>query len=284
MELTAEQVSSAEKLEAETKKRQRARDREPPVRYGFEASQGESAEGYGEATGCRLIDLDMFNEYVTRLLPCPECNATQLFCRAEDEHRAGLGGTLGFWCAACERVTHSMPLSPDLPKEKQSKPGPSLAAANVRLVLGAAQIGAGETQMAQLLGTLDMPVVRGTTWATAEDRVTPGVSAAAAVSRRCAREEEKLASFDRGTPLDPDGRVPITVEYDMCWAKRSSGKAYNSLEGSGSALGAVTGKVLLSRVMTKDCDRCRKGLCGSVHGHGPSVEVQNDFSPTWRSK
>ena len=258
-EPTEEQVSSAEKLEAEVKRRRRARDHQPPERFGFE-QMAHDAAGVKETTGCRLVDLDLFNEHITRLLPCPECGAFELFCRAEDEHRAGLGGTLRFWCAACEKVTHSMPLSPDLPKRK-GKPGPSICTANARLVLGAAQTGAGETQMAQLFGTLDVPVIRGTTWATAEDQVTEAVATAAEVSRRSAREEEKLASFDRGTPLDTDGRVPITCEYDMCWAKRSSGKAYNSLEGSGSALGAVSGKVLLSRVMTKDCDRCRKGLC-----------------------
>ena len=101
--------------------------------------------------------------------------------------------------------------------------------------------------MAQLFGGLDVPVVRGTTWSAAEDLVTAAVGAAAEKSRSLARETEMLAAFEHGTPLDPDEKVPITVEYDMCWAKRSSGKAYNSLEGSGSALGAVTGKVLVTR-------------------------------------
>ena len=152
-----------------------------------------------------------------------------------------------------------MPLCRELPKEPGARDF-GIAEANVRLVLGAAQIGAGETQMAQLFGALNVPVVRGTTWANAEDRVTAAVKVAAEKSRASAREEEMLAAFDRGTPVDSNGKV-ITVEYDMCWAKRSSGKPYNSLEGSGSALGAVTGKVLLSRVMKKDCDRCRKGIC-----------------------
>ena len=38
-------------------------------------------------------------------------------------------------------------------------------------------------------------------------------------------------------------------------------RTINSMEGSGSALGAVTGKVLASKVMKKDCDLCKKGLC-----------------------
>ena len=210
------------------------------------------------------MDLDLFNEHITRRLPCPQCGSATLFCRAADEYRAGLGGFLAFWCIDCLDVTHKLPLSGQLKQGaagSRAPPGPGISEANSRLVLGAAQIGAGETQMAQLFATLNVPVVRGTTWAAGEDRVTPAVIKAAEASRQRAREDEKLAAFDRGTPLDNDGRVPITVEYDMCWAKRSSGKAYNSMEGSGSALGAVTGKVLASRVMKKDCDKCKKGIC-----------------------
>ena len=61
--------------------------------------------------------------------------------------------------------------------------------------------------------------------------------------------------------LDQFRSVVAKFARKLCWAKRSSGKAYNSLEGSGSALGAVTGKVLVSKVMKKACDRCNKGIC-----------------------
>ena len=209
------QLSAHGMLTRKVQKRARQRSRTPPSRLGLEPIQDAASEGHKEATGCRLIDLDLFNEHITRMLPCPWCQSTTLFCRAEDEYRAGLSGTLRFWCGDCEDVTLQFPISRQL---KASSRGPGIAEANARLVLGAAQVGGGETQMAQLCGTLNVPVVRGTTWAAAEDRVTAAVIKAAAESHRVAREEEKLAAFDRGTPLDTDGRVPITVEYDMCWA------------------------------------------------------------------
>ena len=259
------QQAAHDELVRKVHKKQRHRSRTPPSRLGFEPIAVQEPEEYEEATGCRLVDLDLFNEHITRRLPCPNCESTALFCRAADEYRAGLGGSLGFWCVDCQDVTLKLPLSGQVKQaaagSSRAPPGPGIADANLRLVLGAAQIGAGETQMAQLFGTLNVPVVRGTSWAAAEDRVTPAVMKAAEASRAAARHEEKRSAFDRGTLLDPDGKVPITVEYDMCWAKRSSGKAYNSLEGSGSALGAVTGKVLVSRVMKKDCDLCKKGIC-----------------------
>lgn len=249
---TTVQLDAEKKLDQQLREQRRQRDRKTPSPFTFDVPAASEEPEHEEATGCRLMDLDLFNAHITRWLPCPTCGSFALFCRTQDEYAAGLGGTLKFWCEECTEITHSLPLCKPLPHTK----GPGIAAANVRLVLGAAQIGAGETQMAQLFGTLNVPVVRGTTWANSEELVTAAVGGAAEESRRAARQAEMLAAFDRGTPVDADGKVPITVEYDMCWAKRSSGKAYNSLEGSGSALGAVTGKVLVSKVMKKACDRC----------------------------
>ena len=255
-EETEAQLEATAGLEKILRDASRARDRVPPTPFDAKPPPQQVTE----ASSCRLIDLELLNEQVTRILPCPVCSSCALSCRAEDENRSGLGGALRFWCSDCECVTHELQLGKQLPR-KQGAGGRGTYESNVRLVLGAAQCGAGETQMAQLLATLDVPVVRGTTWSHAEDLVTAGVMEAAEASRAAAREAEKLAAFERGALVDANGRVPIKVEYDMCWAKRSSGKAYNSLEGSGTALGTATGKVLVSNVMKKACDLCNKGTC-----------------------
>eukprot|EP00966_Prymnesium_polylepis_P310155 7166206-Prymnesium_polylepis.1 len=84
-----------------------------------------------------------------------------------------------------------------------------MSESNFRLVTAAAQIGAGETQMAQLCGTLNLHQVRGGTWAKASDRLTASVSVVAEQSRTDAREEERLLAFQEGRPVDADGDVPI---------------------------------------------------------------------------
>jgi hypothetical protein len=102
-EYNAVQVEAHNRLSQEVRKRERERSHTPPARLEFESTaEPREPEGYEEATGCRLVDLDLFHEYMTRLLPCPQCMTASLFCRAEDEHkhRAGLGGYLPFWCSA----------------------------------------------------------------------------------------------------------------------------------------------------------------------------------------
>ena len=84
--------------------------------------------------------------------------------------------------------------------------GCGVAENNVRLVLAAAQFGAGETAMAQLCGTFNMPPVRGPTWAKANARVTAGANAAGESSRKRAREEERVLAFEDGVMPDGEGR------------------------------------------------------------------------------
>jgi DNA polymerase III epsilon subunit-like protein len=50
--------------------------------------------------------------------------------------------------------------------------------------------------------------------------------------------------------------VPLTVQYDMCWQKRSSGRAYNSLSGVGSMIGRNTGKIVGYGLRCKSCRVC----------------------------
>ena len=102
----------------------------------------------------------------------------------------------------------------------------------MRFAFAAAQTGTGETQMAQLCGAMNMPAVRGPTWSKAAACVTKGTLAAAEDSRKRARAEERQLAFAGGGRPDGDGDMSCEVEEDMCWAKRSSGKCYNSKEGS----------------------------------------------------
>ena len=59
------------------------------------------------------------------------------------------------------------------------------------------------------------------------------------------------------------GRVGIIVGYDGAWLK--PGKARNSQEGVGTAIGALSGHVVACGRRTKQCSRCKPGApCGRV--------------------
>eukprot|EP00966_Prymnesium_polylepis_P113148 2616968-Prymnesium_polylepis.1 len=82
--------------------------------------------------------------------------------------------------------------------------------------------------MAQVCGTFNLPPVRGTTYAHADDRLTEAVGIVAARSRAAACQEERLRGFRAGHAINEAGDVETVCEEDTCWPKRASGKAYNS--------------------------------------------------------
>jgi len=55
------------------------------------------------------------------------------------------------------------------------------------------------------------------------------------------------------TPVKGSASVPLILQYDMGWQKRSSGRAYNSLSGIGSMIGQNTGKIVGYGLRCKSC-------------------------------
>ena len=72
---TEAQQAAEHELTAKLQVARRSRVREPPQRFtpGRPGSSKAAIE-YEEATGCRLVDLDLFNEHITRLNPDPHCD------------------------------------------------------------------------------------------------------------------------------------------------------------------------------------------------------------------
>ena len=202
----------------------------------------------------------MAHESLAPCLACPKCGAVGLVCSEPDEYAKGLGGALKWWCPPCEEITLSTPLCRDLPKASKAR-GPGMSESTARMTLGAANAGIGETQAAQLLCTMGLPQVRGTTYAKADDRVTAAIASARDASLKRARDEERRLALERGAQPDADGRVPIAGGYDMGWATRGSGKSYKSLSGDGTFMGSLSGKVLDSQILLKACRLCTLGKC-----------------------
>ncbi|XP_046739525.1 uncharacterized protein LOC124407446 [Diprion similis] len=59
--------------------------------------------------------------------------------------------------------------------------------------------------------------------------------------------------------------VNIIVSYDMGWSKRGNGRSYNSLNGYGTIIGFLSGKVLDFAARNRKCKRCSTGHDKSDH-------------------
>jgi hypothetical protein len=59
-----------------------------------------------------------------------------------------------------------------------------------------------------------------------------------------------------------NGKVPLTVSFDMAWHKR--GRAFNSLSGHAFLINILTGKIIAMQVYSKQCHKCcdymKKGI------------------------
>lgn len=76
--------------------------------------------------------------------------------------------------------------------------------------------------------------------------------------------------------------VNIIVSYDMGWSKRGNGRSYNSLNGYGTIIGFLTGKILDFATRNRKCKLCdtghdkkdhdcRKNFSGSAKAMEPDV-------------
>ena len=78
-----------------------------------------------------------------------------------------------------------------------------------------------------------------------------------------------------------DDRVPLTLQYDMGWQKRSSGRKYDSMSGVGTMLGNESGKVIAYGVRSKDCRTCT--VYSNANKEIPAHECYKNFDGSPRS-
>lgn len=61
------------------------------------------------------------------------------------------------------------------------------------------------------------------------------------------------------------GIVNIIVPYDMGWTKRGNGRSYDSLNGCGTIIGFLSGKILDYAARNIKCRRCDVGYPQNDH-------------------
>ena len=114
---------------------------------------------------------------------------------------------------------------------------------NTRAVLGSLHVGTGQTQLNNLLTTINVPPISNVLFKRREREIGNAVENVTKKSCRQVVEQEKKKADEKSQNQGGENSlVGIAVSYDMGWQKR--GKGHNSLTGHGTAMGLVTGKVL----------------------------------------
>ena len=200
-----------------------------------------------------------------------------------DETRSGLASKFHVKCTNCGFINKVATSA----QHRSATHGPPAFDVNSRTVLGSLHIGIGQTQINNLLSTINIPTINISTFKKREREVGKATETLAKKSCKESIAEEREKAILAGENVDENGLIGLPVSYDMGWQKR--GKGHNSLTGQGTAMGLSTGNVLSYATRNKACrvcshakkqntqpreHDCRKNHAGSSKAMEPSVACQ----------
>ena len=115
-------------------------------------------------TGFRVASMDTFRDDSQPFLQCPTCKQTGVMeARADDELSQGLAGSVPFCCTHCKLVQFTWSQSASVRRAKRHdgklRPGPLQKELNLRVVIGAMNIGIGASQFEKLLAIMNIPSI-----------------------------------------------------------------------------------------------------------------------------
>ncbi|XP_063221397.1 uncharacterized protein LOC134530485 isoform X1 [Bacillus rossius redtenbacheri] len=167
--------------------------------------------------------------------------------RLRNESRRGLHCVWEYYCEVCGKIQY---VTTD-EKTVQNKPE-----INTLLVWGTLSSGLGFTQIQEVMGVLDVPVMSSSCFRQNEKEIGKVWEEHLALKMKMAGEEERKIAIQKGHIVD--GVPYITVIGDGGWAKRSYGHGYNSASGVGVLIGAATKKVLFLSIKNAFCSVCAR--------------------------
>ncbi|KAL1519149.1 hypothetical protein AB1Y20_003409 [Prymnesium parvum] len=201
-----------------------------PAAAGEEGSSRE--EAVQSISGNRICSMDSFVTVILPCIRCPSClTVGVLVARAQDEISLGVAGIVELHCLKCRRGTLSWDQSKGarrlMSTSGKPQPGPTTRDLNIRAVIGSMQVGLGQGQLEKLFGILDLPSLTR----------TPSNTAILGTS---------------GKP------------WKIHWMK--PGKAMNSAEGYGEAIGSLSRKCVMT------AHRSKVGPLANHRGSSGSME------------
>ncbi|XP_052073042.1 uncharacterized protein LOC127711130 isoform X2 [Mytilus californianus] len=137
------------------------------------------------------------------------------------------------------------------------------------IFIGMLHVGLGETQLSNLLASVNLHYLSVSGLKTREEEVGAALDSYAEESMIKYLNIESNLQENTHDSDDNGENKGIAVSTDTCWQKKGSGKSYNSLSGCASLIGQKTGKVLNVKIKSKNCRTCdvakRKGIVPKEH-------------------
>eukprot|EP00112_Aurelia_sp_Birch-Aquarium-sp1_P015936 Seg357.6 transcript_id=Seg357.6/GoldUCD/mRNA.D3Y31 product="hypothetical protein" protein_id=Seg357.6/GoldUCD/D3Y31 len=203
---------------------------------GSSLSSGEEQEV--ESTGFRVIDISILSQ-IFQILLCPIC-MSKVFLTEVAGSKMGLATSLRLCCTK-DQCTFSKSF------HTSNKNGQAFEV-NRRTVLAAREVGIGHKGLVKFSGVMNMPPPMNKN--SYRDIVKSLECAAECVAERSMKNAatETKEFYDS----EDDGVYDVAVSGDGTWRKRG----FKSSTGIVTAISLVTGKILDTEIMSRECRTC----------------------------
>ncbi|CAI6362985.1 unnamed protein product [Macrosiphum euphorbiae] len=213
-----------------------------------ESTNDEESVVLERLEGRRIVDINHLFEQIKKIRHEPfNCSFVDMLFISET--RKGYMSVFTFKCKMCNIISK-------ITSEMLNNTAPYLPI-NKAIVNGSLAIGIGQTQLAELSASIELPFISSTSYISHLSTVSSSVQDTAIDEiTKAGKEEREIAIKNRN--VDENGIPMCTVIADGQWSKRSYKTKYNSFSGAATIIGFNTKKVLFVGVRNSYCSVCQR--------------------------
>ncbi|KAL4721450.1 hypothetical protein ACJJTC_013649 [Scirpophaga incertulas] len=210
----------------------------------FEITDEKEADCHETIINRRIIDVSYFLSELKRISNHGPlgCSFTELDLVAETQN--GLQSKFTFKCRLCNS---KFCINSDNCSDNYLN-------INTCAVAGTIAIGAGHSQLSELMAAINLPLLSEKSYSYNHELVSRKWENVLSNSMKKAAEIEREFAISNGR-MNKDGIPIIDVVADGCWSKRSYKKNYNALSGAAAIIGK-TMKTMLSQLLFESNTDC----------------------------
>ncbi|KAL4718477.1 hypothetical protein ACJJTC_002120 [Scirpophaga incertulas] len=241
----------------------------------FEITDEKEADCHETIINRRIIDVSYFLSELKRISNHGPlgCSFTELDLVAETQN--GLQSKFTFKCRLCNS---KFCINSDNCSDNYLN-------INTCAVAGTIAIGAGHSQLSELMAAINLPLLSEKSYSYNHELVSRKWENVLSNSMKKAAEIEREFAISNGR-MNKDGIPIIDVVADGCWSKRSYKKNYNALSGAAAIIGKHSGELLYLGIKNKYCFICARSENKSVevpkhkcfkNYSGPSTNMESEI-------